>query len=95
MIGGSQPIEDRREVLARRLHEPLVRQDMLEFDGEFKKDEAVWSLYHGPGERFAKYLEDARVVTDERPWIEYPYFRSLDPNYIKPPEVLGWPPATL
>jgi hypothetical protein len=82
-----------REAVSRRFREAAVRKDYLEFDKEFYDLSGLWGLYLGPKERFATVLKDVPEVTDDKPWIEYPYFRSKSAEYFRAPRVLRWDPA--
>lgn len=94
MLGGSVPIPLDPGRVGRRLADPGIRSDMLQFDREFQSEGAFWSLYQGSGERFRNYLEDSPEVTDDFPRIEYPYFRSLRRSYYKEPAIFRWPSAS-
>lgn len=93
MIGGNDPILLDKEEVGRRLRAPAVREDLLQFNRDLEREETFWSLYLGDGERFRDYLAGAERVTDDRPMIEYPYFRSRRADYMTRPAVITWPSA--
>ncbi len=93
LLGSDTPMLLDRALIAKRLKEPEIRRDLLEFNKDFEKEAAFWSLYMGPGERFREMLSGVREVSDDFPWIEYPFFRSLDRKaYLRSPAFFNWPP---
>ncbi len=93
MLGSESPIPADRRRVAARLRLPEVRRDMLELDREFEREDAFWRLYRGTGEWYRERLAGVRSVTDDFPWIEYPYFRSWSPAYRQRSKLLDRPPA--
>lgn len=91
MLGSDQPILLDHERVRRRRQDPEIRRDMLEFNPEFKDESSFWDLYVGSGEQFQGYLKGTAEVTDDYPWIEYPYFRAMKADYYRPPEIFSWP----
>ncbi|TBR23199.1 hypothetical protein EPO15_06410, partial [bacterium] len=92
MLGSDSPISEDRARVGERLKRPEFREDFVGSGAALTKEDSFWKLYLGPGERFKEYLASTPVVTDAYPWIEYPYFRSRRPEYLKPPAFLYWPP---
>ena len=93
LLGSDTPLTLDRARIAKRLKEPAIREDLLEFNKDFETEAAFWSLYLGPGERFREMLSGVREVSDDFPWIEYPFFRSLDRKaYLRSPAFFTWPP---
>jgi hypothetical protein len=91
LLGGNSPWTLDRAQVRRRLADPRVRRDLAEFNDEYKTEGDFEKLYEGTGARFAEYLRGTPEVTDEFPRIEYPYFRSREPDHARAPEILNWP----
>ncbi len=91
MLGSEKPIRLDERRIGRRLREPAVRADMLQFDREFEKASAFWGLYLGEGRHFEEYLRGVPELTDDFPRIEYPYFRSQRRDYLRFPAFFSWP----
>ena len=89
MLGSEAPISHDRARVAERLKEKAIRDDLAEIDKEFVDDKSFWKLYLGEGSGQRAYLADSPEITDDFPRLEYPYFRSKTPAYVKHPAVLA------
>ena len=56
---------------------PAVRDDILEWDDSVGTPEKVMALYAAGARRMASFSAGAPLVTDDRPWVEFPLFRYL------------------
>ncbi|HVE14605.1 MAG TPA: fused MFS/spermidine synthase [Elusimicrobiota bacterium] len=88
MIGSRSPIPHDPARIRARLRRPEVRKDMLEYNPEFKNEDAFFSYRFEPPPGYFAFLDGVPEVTDDFPRIEHPYFRSLQPGYFRGPEIL-------
>jgi spermidine synthase len=88
MLGSAAPLPLDRARVSARLKEAGVKADLREFNAEFAREDAFWSLYLGPGESFESSLKASPMITDDFPRLEYPYFRSKTGEYYRHPAIL-------
>lgn len=92
LLGSGTPIGYDRGRVAEVLRRPRIREDLAELAGGPGSEEGFSKLFLGDGRRFESYVSGSPEVTDEFPWIEYPYFRSRTRSYLKHPAVFKWAP---
>ncbi len=91
LLGGDSPLPLDEERVRRRMNRPAVAADLEESGGAYSSPEAFWKLDLGPAVLWEKAWAGLPSVTDDFPWIEYPFFRSLRASYYRSPDLLDAP----
>ena len=57
--------------------DPVLRADMLEWDDLVDSAESLLGLYAADANRLASISEGYPIITDNYPWVEFPFFRYI------------------
>ena len=77
LLGSERPIRDVEEKFVVVSATPPSSRDLVEWSDDFETPEKVLKLFIGDERRLAPVLADERVITDDRPYTEFPLGRSL------------------
>jgi spermidine synthase len=77
LIGARRPIREIAERVRRGFRDPAVAADLAEWDHSCDQPEKILDLFLGEGRDLAPLLADAPVITDDRPYTEFPLWRAL------------------
>lgn len=77
LIGGYRSFDQTDESLAVLTKKLSTIKDISEWDAFYGREEELKQLYLLGSKDFAKFVEPAREVTDDRPYTEFPLWRGV------------------
>jgi hypothetical protein len=77
MIGTEAPVEGMERKIRRGYLDGAVVADLIEWSDDFDAPEKVLGLYMGGEDRLRPLLAKERVITDDRPYTEFPLGRAI------------------
>jgi spermidine synthase len=78
LLGSRMPLRG----IAQKVHKafetaPAVTADLVEWGGECDRPEKVLALYIGDEQQLRPLVSDAPIITDDRPYTEFPLWRAV------------------
>jgi len=77
LIGSNHPLWNIKEKIHDGFRNQDVRADLEEWGNECDQPEKVLDLYVTDGERLRTFLAKSPVITDDRPFTEFPLWRAI------------------
>jgi spermidine synthase len=77
LLGSHRRLERVAEKIQRAYDQPAVVADLVEWGSECDRPDKVCDLFVADDRALRAWLSDARVITDDRPYTEFPLWRAL------------------
>jgi spermidine synthase len=86
LLGSRQPRAGTLDRFRAGLQREAVRNDLLEWSSDLHSPEKLQALFLANGDELRDWLCDSPVITDDRPYTEFPLARAV----LKPDEFRTW-----